>query len=81
MPLKNNSKWAAPIAERYQKGESVRDISLSTGLTENTVKSYLSVMKVPRDEKRLEIGTPEADAWAEKWNAARERLINAGFRQ
>lgn len=80
MSLKKDGERAETVAKRYKDGDSIPEIAQDTGLTESTIKAYLSVMKIPRDEKRLEIGTEEADAWAARWDAARKRLINAGFR-
>jgi lambda repressor-like predicted transcriptional regulator len=73
--------WARPIAKMYTDGDSITDIMKKTGLTANTIKTYLSFMKIPRDEKIYHIGTEPADEWSRKWEEITQILRAAGYRK
>ena len=63
------------IADLYKSGLNIPETAQAAGVTEKTVRQYLSIAEVQMDEKTWDPDGIAARTWAAAWEAERRKWI------
>ena len=63
------------VADLYNSGMSLAEVSAETGITEKTARQYLNFANIPVDDKKWIENGEAAQLWARAWNRERRKWL------